>query len=164
MTTETTPDTMSIPTTEGDDNKAIVRRFIEEIFVGGRKDTVDELLADDFVAHTWPSTTGDPKADLKSAIDRAAAGLSDPRFTIDALIAEGDQVAARLTTSATHSGDFMGMPASGKHYEIGEIHWFRLRDGKVVEHWHQIDQMGMMRQLGAGPGAAGPQASGPGTR
>ena len=155
MTTDTTPDTMSIPTIDRDDNKAIVRRFIEEIFVGGRKETVDELLDEGFVAHTWPSTTGDPKADLKAAIDRAAAGLSDARFTIDDLIAEGDSVAARLTTSATQTGAFMGMPPSGKRYEIEEIHWFRLRDGKVVEHWHQFDQLGLMQQLGAMPGATG---------
>ena len=133
--------------------KAIVRRFIEEIFVRGRKDTVDELVADDFVAHTWPSPSGDPKADLKAAIDRAAAGLSDPEFRIDDLIAEGDQVAARLTTGATQTGEFMGMPATNKRYSIEEIHWFRLRDGKVVEHWHQLDQVGMMKQLGGTPGA-----------
>jgi steroid delta-isomerase-like uncharacterized protein len=155
MTTDTTPDTMSVPTTEGDDNKAIVRRFVEEIFLGARKDSVDELLADDFVAHTWPSTTGDPRSDLKAAIDRVARGLSDSTFTIDDLIAEGDQVAVRLTTAATQTGDFMGMPPSGKRYEIEEIHWFRLRDGKVVEHWHQFDQMGMMRQLGAMPAMPG---------
>lgn len=160
MTTDTTPDTMSVPTVETEDNKAIVRRFIEEIFVGGRKDSVDELLADDFVAHTWPSTTGDPKADLKAAIDRVAGGLSDSAFTIDDLLAEGDQVAARLTTAATQTGEFMGMPPSGKRYEIEEIHWFRLRDGKVVEHWHQFDQMGMMRQLGAMPGAGGAPGTG----
>jgi steroid delta-isomerase-like uncharacterized protein len=142
------------------DNRAIVRRFIEEIFVEGRKATVDELLADDFVAHTWPSPTGNPKTDLKAAIDRAAAGLSDPRFTIDDLIAEGDQVAARLTTAATQTGEFMGMPPSNKRYEIEEIHWFRVRDGKVVEHWHQMDQMGMMKQLGATPGAKEPAGAG----
>jgi steroid delta-isomerase-like uncharacterized protein len=142
------------------ENKAIVRRFVEEVFVGGRKDTVDELLADDFVAHTWPSTTGDPKADLKAAIDRTTKGLSDPTFRIDDLIGEGDQVVARLTTSATQTGEFMGMPPSGKRYEIEEIHWFRLRDGKVVEHWHQFDQMGLMKQLGAMPGAKEPATAG----
>jgi steroid delta-isomerase-like uncharacterized protein len=135
-----------------DENKAVVRRFVEEIFVAGRHETVDELLSDDFVAHTWPSMSGDPKADLKAAIDRAAAGLSNAEFTIDDLIAEGDRVAARLTTGATHTGTFMGMPPTGKRYSIEEIHWFRLRDGKVVEHWHQFDQMGMMKQLGAMPG------------
>jgi steroid delta-isomerase-like uncharacterized protein len=133
------------------DNKAIVRRFIDEIFVQGRRATVDELLADDFVAHTWPST-GHPKDDLKGAIDRTSKGLANPTFTIDDMIAEGDQVAVRLTTSATQVGEFMGMPPSGKTYRIEEIHVFRLRDGKVTEHWHQLDQMGLMKQLGALPG------------
>ena len=133
-----------------DDNKAIVRRFIDEMFVQGRKSTVDELLADDFVGHTWPST-GDPKADLKGAIDRTSKGLADGSFTIEDVIAEGDRVAVRLTAAATQVGELMGMPASGKRYEIGEIHWFRLRDGKVTEHWHQFDQVKMMQQLGAMP-------------
>ncbi len=145
--------------TTSDDNKAIVRRFVDEVFIQGRKDSVDELLADDFVAHTWPSTTGDPKADLKAAIDRVGKGLADPEFTVDDLIGEGDQVAARLTTAATQVGPFMGMPPSGKRYTIEEIHWFRLRDGKVVEHWHQMDQVGMMRQLGAMPEPATSGAS-----
>ena len=133
-----------------DDNKALVRRFIDEIFVQGRPEAVDELLADDFVAHTWPST-GDPKDDLKAAIARAQ-GPRGPAFTIEDMIAEGDRVAVRLTAAATQVGEFMGMPPSGKRYEIGEIHIFRLRDGKVVEHWHQFDQMGMMKQLGGDAG------------
>jgi len=137
-----------------EENKEIVRRFVEEIFVQGRKETVDELLDDGFQAHTWPST-GRPKDDLKAAIDRAAAGLSDPDFRIDDMIAEGDDVAVRLTTGATQTGPFMGLPPSDKRYSIEEIHWFRLRDGKVVEHWHQMDTMGLMRQLGASPGGGG---------
>jgi len=71
------------------------------------------------------------------------------------MIAEGDRVAVRLTTGATQVGEFMGMPPSGKRYEIEEIHIFRLRGGKVVEHWHQFDQMGMMRQLGLMPTGRG---------
>ena len=138
-----------------DSNKAIVRRFIDEIFVGGRKETVDELLADDFIAHTGPST-GHPKDDLKAAIDRTSGALDDPRFTIEDLIAEGDRVAVRLTTAATQVGEFMGLPATNKRYEIGEIHIFRLRDGKVTEHWHQLDQMGLMKQLGAMPADRAP--------
>jgi steroid delta-isomerase-like uncharacterized protein len=134
-----------------DENKAIVRRFVDEIFVQGRRETIDELLADDFVAHTWPST-GHPKDDLKNATERAHGALTNPRFTIDDMIAEGDRVAVRLTTGATQTGSFMGMPPTGKSYEISEIHIFRLRDGKVIEHWHQFDQMGMMKQLGAMPG------------
>ncbi len=150
-------------TTTTDDNKAIVRRFVDEVFVQGRYETVDELLADDFVAHTWPSPTGNPRNDLKAAIDRASAGLAGATFRIDDMIAEGDRVAARLTTAATQVGPFMGLPPSGKRYSIEEIHWFRLRDGKVVEHWHQFDQMGLMRQLGAMPDARVPAGAGSGS-
>jgi steroid delta-isomerase-like uncharacterized protein len=133
-----------------DENKAIVRRFVDQIFVQGRAETVDELLDESFVGPTWPST-GNPKADLKAAIERTSKGLADPEFTIEDLVAEGDRVAVRLTSAATQVGEFMGMPGSGKRYSIEEIHVFRLRDGKVVEHWHQFDQMGMMQQLGAMP-------------
>jgi predicted ester cyclase len=69
------------------------------------------------------------------------------------MIGEGDRVAVRLTASATQVGEFMGMPGNGKRYTIGEIHIFRVRDGQIVEHWHQFDQLGMMRQLGAMPGS-----------
>jgi steroid delta-isomerase-like uncharacterized protein len=133
------------------ENKAVVRRFIDEIFVRGRTESVDELLADDFVGHTWPST-GHPKDDLKAAIGRTSKGLTDSAFAVEDVIAEDDRVAVRLTASATQTGELMGMPASGKRYSIGEIHIFRVHDGKVVEHWHQFDQMGMMKQLGAMPG------------
>lgn len=131
-----------------EDNKALVRRFIDEIFVRGDADAVDELVTEDFVPHTWPST-GDGRADLKRAIVRVSKGLADARFTIEDMVAEDDRVAVRVTATATQVGEFMGMPASGKSYAIGEIHIFRIRDGKVSEHWHQFDVPSMMRQLGA---------------
>jgi steroid delta-isomerase-like uncharacterized protein len=133
-----------------EDNKALARRFIQEIFLEGRPESVDELLADDFTPHTWGSTGGG-KQELVAATKRVSAGLADVSMTIDDVIAEGDRVAVRLTSRATQVGPFMGLPPSGKSYEIGEIHIFRIRDGKVVEHWHQADFLGMMRQLGALP-------------
>ena len=136
-------------------NKALVRRFIDEIFVQGKFDSVDELLADDFVPHTWPHS-GDGKADLKGAIERVGKGLTGAKFVIDDMIAEGDEVAVRLTASATQTGPFMGMPASGRSYKIAEIHIFKFRDGKVTDHWHQFDAMGMMQQLK--PPAEAPKA------
>jgi steroid delta-isomerase-like uncharacterized protein len=135
-----------------EDNKAIVRRFVDEIFVRGNASAVDELVAENFVPHTWPHS-GDGRADLKASIERVHAGLADIEFTIEDLLADDDRVAVRLTSGARHVGDFMGMPASGRSYRIGEIHLFRLRDGQVVEHWHQMDTMGLMQQLrGNGPG------------
>jgi steroid delta-isomerase-like uncharacterized protein len=132
-----------------EENKALVRRFIDDVFVNGSVKAVDELLTDDFVAHNWPSTgAGNGKADLKAAIERVSKGLADPKFVIDDLVAEGDRVVARVTSSARQVGPFMGMPGTGKSYSIAEIHIFRIADGKIAEHWHQLDAMGMMQQLG----------------
>lgn len=104
-----------------DENEAIARRFIDETFLEGRAEAVDELLTDDFTPHTWTST-GARKDDLKRTITRVGAGLSDVRMTVEDVIGEGDLVAVRLTASATQSGEFMGLPASGRSYTIGEIH------------------------------------------
>ena len=128
-------------------NKALVQRFITEIFEQGRPGAVDELCADDFIGHTWGNAD---KAGLKAAMARVSKGLADAHFKIDDMIAEGDRVAVRVTASARQVGEFMGLPASGKSYEIGEIHIFRLRDGKVTEHWHEYNPGALMKQLGAG--------------
>lgn len=129
-----------------EENKALVRRFIKEIFEGGRPEAVDELCADDFIGHTWGNAD---KEALKAAMARVAQGLADATFSIEDEIGEGDLVAVRLTASARQVGEFMGMPASGKTYEIGEIHIFRVRDGKVSQHWHQFDSASLMKQLRA---------------
>lgn len=134
-----------------DENKAVIRRFVAEIFVRGDDAAVDELIAPHAVFHTYPFGA-DPRAGMRSAIERVRRGLSDGQFTVHEMVAEGDLVAVRLTTAATQSGPFMGMPPSGRRYEIEELHLFRVRDGQVVEHWHQLDQLGMLRQLGVTPG------------
>jgi steroid delta-isomerase-like uncharacterized protein len=133
-----------------DASKQLIRRFVQEIFVEGRPDSVDELVAPDFESHTWPST-GDGHADLKAAIERVGRALEDVRFEVEDLIAEGDRVVARVTSSARQVGEFMGLPPSGRGYRVEEIHIFRVRDGQVVEHWLQMDTMGMLQQLGAMP-------------
>jgi steroid delta-isomerase-like uncharacterized protein len=132
-------------------NKAVVRRFITEIFEEGRVEAVDELVDPDFVRHAGPAGDTD-REELRAAMDRVSRGLADAAFTIDDMIVEEDRVAVRVTASARQVGEFMGIPPSGRSYTIGEIHIFRVRDGKIAEHWHQADFLGMMRQLGALPG------------
>jgi steroid delta-isomerase-like uncharacterized protein len=132
-------------------NKALVRRFIGEIFEEGRVEALDELVAPDFVRHGGPSGDTD-RDELEGAMQRVSKGLADAAFTIEDMIAENDRVAVRLMSSARQVGEFMGIPPSGRSYTIGEIHIFRVRDGKIAEHWHQADFLGMMRQLGALPG------------
>jgi steroid delta-isomerase-like uncharacterized protein len=130
----------------------LVRRFIDEVFVAGRRDAVDELVTADFVSHPLP---GSGPEVMKGAIDRVSGAISDASFEIQDTVAEGDRVAVRLIASGVHSGTFMGMPASGKRYSIEEIHIFRIADGRVAEHWHQFDSLGMLRQLGLAPGGGG---------
>ncbi len=131
-------------------NSVLVRRFIDDVFVGGRAETIDELLTDDFVSHTLRLPERG-RAPLKAATERVHASLSHVLFDVEDVMADGDRVAVRLTASATPTGDFMGVPASGKRYTIGEMHWFRILDGRIAEHWHQHDALGMMQQLGAFP-------------
>jgi len=141
----------------GTDARDTARRFIQEVFVKGRLEAVDELVTPGFIPHSWGPMPPGP-GPLKEAMKRVAAGLSNNSMTIEDTISEGDKVAVRLTARGTHTGAFMGMPASGKSYEIGEIHIFRIEGGRVAEHWREADMLGMMKQLGAQPQPRGAAA------
>jgi steroid delta-isomerase-like uncharacterized protein len=127
-------------------NKQVVRSFIERVYAELDPDAVDELVADDFESHSFPSDP-DGKTFLRNSTQRMAKALDQIKFNVDDLIAEDDRVVARVAASARQIGEFMGMPASNRSYEISEIHIFRLRDGKIVEHWLEMDTMGLMKQL-----------------
>jgi steroid delta-isomerase-like uncharacterized protein len=129
-------------------NKALVRRFVDEVFVQGSLEAVDELVADDVVFHSLATSGPGPEA-IKAAIGRVSTALAESTMTIHDMIAEEDRVAVRLTSHAVQVGEFMGLAPSGRPFTIGEIHIFRLRDGKIAEHWHEADFVGMLRQLGA---------------
>ena len=133
-----------------DENKRLVKRFVDEVFGQGQLESIDELVAPDFVSHTF-GFTDDGRNQLRAATERVHASLTDVDFAVEDLIAEEDRVAVLLTAGATVVDEFMGVPAAGKSYSIGEIHWFRLADGRIVEHWHQHDALGLMKQLGAAP-------------
>ena len=139
------------------DNKALVRRFIFEIFEQGRVESVDELCAEDFVGHTWGEIDRDG---LKQTMARVTKTLGDVHYTDEYEIAEDDRVAVRVTASAKQIGEIAGQRGTGRRYTIGEIHIFHFRDGKVAEHWHQYDQMGRMKQLNPEPEAAAAMTAG----
>ena len=135
-------------------NKEVAREVIERIFVQGEDAAIDTLIAADFQPHTFgPMPAG--RDGLREGMRRAHAGVSDPEFTIHELIAEGDKVAARLTTSARHTGTFMGIAPTGRRYQIDEIHIFGIRNGQVAEHWHVFDKGDLLRQLTEEPKGGG---------
>jgi predicted ester cyclase len=132
--------------TTPEQNKDIARQVIDRIFVHGEDAAIDELIAPDFVPHTFgPMPPG--REGLRAGMRRAGAGVSEARFELHDEIAEGDRVAVRLTSSARHTGRFMGIDPTGERYSIDEIHIFRIRDGQVIEHWHEFDKMTLMQQL-----------------
>ncbi|MEA2672937.1 MAG: hypothetical protein QOI92_129 [Chloroflexota bacterium] len=131
-------------------NKDVARAVIDRIFMHQEDAAIDELIATDFQPHTFgPMPSG--REGLRAGMKRAGSGLSDVRFTIDDMIAEGDRVAVRLTTGARQTGTFMGLEPTGNRYSIDEIHIFRIRDGQVVEHWHEFDKMALLQQLKGEP-------------
>jgi steroid delta-isomerase-like uncharacterized protein len=135
-------------------NKLLVRRFIDEVFVKGNPEAADKLVTQDFTPHSWGKMPPGVEP-LKQAIRHVHAGLANVSFKIEDIIAEEDKVAVRVTAHAKHTGDFMGLPANGKEYTISETHIFHVRDGKVAEHWRDADMLGMMQQLGALPDPKG---------
>ena len=131
-------------------NKTLLSRLIKEVFNRGNVSVVDELLAPDFVEHEeLPPGIPPGREAVKQLSTIFRSAFPDFKATIDDMIAEGDKVVARQTWSGTHKGEFMGVPPTGKKVSFGVIDIVRIAGGKVVEHWGQMDGMGMMKQLGA---------------
>ena len=132
-------------------NKAIVRRFIEEVQNNQDWDAYDELNDPDFVNLSAPPGVGADRESGKYFLQALAAAYSDARFTIDDMIAEGDRVATKKTMTGTNTGEFMGMPATGKTVTLQYVDILRLRDGRITEHWNCIDTLNWLQQLGVVP-------------
>jgi predicted ester cyclase len=129
-------------------NKAIFRAIPEKVVNTGNLDAADQYFAQDFVDHTAPAGLPNGLAGFKAYITRLRSAFPDLHFTVEDVVAEGETVVVRATARGTMTGDFLEMKATGKTATWTEIHIGRLADGKVVEHWATIDQLGMLQQLG----------------
>ncbi len=123
-----------------EENKALVRREQEELWNHtGNLDAADELFAPDYIAAAKQEA-----ADFRE-------GFPDVVSTIEDLIAEEDKVVARWRARATHRGEYMGIPPTGKEVEFTGISVYRIEAGKIAESWNAEDELGLMRQIGAVP-------------
>ena len=133
-------------------NKALIVRFVEELFNRGNMDIVGEIFAPDFIEHEQlPPGIPIGREGVKVMTTMLRNAFPDFKATIDDILAEGDKVVVRMTWSGTQKGEFMGVPAAGKRVSFGVIDIVRFANGKVVEHWGQMDRMSLMQQLGAIP-------------
>jgi steroid delta-isomerase-like uncharacterized protein len=138
-----------------ENNRTLVRRFLEELFNQRDMAAIDRYLAADYVDHVVPPGIPPTRDGFRQFVGAFFAALPDFRYTIDDMVASDDRVAVRLTAEGTQQGELMGIPATGNHAAWSEMHIGRIANGAIVEHWGQIDNMGMLQQLGVIPAPEG---------
>jgi steroid delta-isomerase-like uncharacterized protein len=133
-----------------EENRALVRRFVEEFWNEGNTATADELMAGDAEIHMPTGEVVDPDG-LKGFAEAWRGSFPDWHSTFEELIAEGDRVAERWTGRGTHRGELQGIPPTGRRVEVPGSVFYRIVGGKIVEFRGQLDLMSLMQQLGAIP-------------
>ena len=133
---------------EQDQNKAIIRRFNEQFIEGGDVAVYDEIVSPNFYNHTaHDGRNPGPEGARFFFTQVLRPAFPDLKVTIHDQFAENDVVVTRKSYEATHRGEFMGIPATGKRVGFAVIDIIRLKDGKYVEHWANADMLGLMSQL-----------------
>lgn len=121
-----------------------------ELLNAGQVDQVGELVTENYLEHDPIPGQGNGR---DGAIDRFSiiVGALAPRFTVEDVISEDDRVVARWTNAGTHVGEFAGIPATGGTFTIAGIDIYRVEGDLLAEHWHVVDQLSMLGQLGLLP-------------
>ncbi len=135
------------------DNKAIVREFIERLYTAGDLSVLDELVAPEYVDHDPPFGATGTTEGWRAMATMIRDAFPDWHSDLHALYAEDDVVVERFTASGTHRGELFGIPPSDVVCMLAGINIFRVRDGKIIERWGCVDEIGMLRQLGVVPAA-----------
>lgn len=134
-----------------EENKALIRRLSDEGWNKGNLNIADELVAANSISHIagYPDIVG-PEG-FKQFVGMYLSAFTNMRWTTEDLIAEGDLVVERWSATATHTGNLMGIPPTGKSATVAGINISKIAKGKVVESWGNFDALGMLQQLGVIP-------------
>ncbi|HEV1996043.1 MAG TPA: ester cyclase [Candidatus Acidoferrum sp.] len=143
-----------------ENNKAIVRRLIEELWNKGNLSLADQLFAPNYEHHdaSSPDFGRGPESEKKRATLYRTA-FPDIRLTIEDIIAEGETVMTRWSCRGTHKGDLSGIAPTGKEFNITGVTIARLSNGKLAEGYVNWDALGLMQQLGVVPELAKAKAA-----
>jgi steroid delta-isomerase-like uncharacterized protein len=134
-----------------EENKAIIRRIVEEAYNKGNLAVVDGITASNYLFHRPGMEVKGREGYKQQIIAGIRTTFPDLHFAINDMFAEEDKVAARYTMTATHKGEFMGIPPTGKKVTVTGISIVHFTGGKQVESWGIMDDLGMMQQMGVVP-------------
>jgi steroid delta-isomerase-like uncharacterized protein len=134
-----------------DELHTLRRRFDDEIVNGHDLDAIPKWFAPDFIDHVEIPGMPSGVEGVRARHAMLFAAMPDIHIAIHDVVAEDDRTAARFTITGTDTGGFMGMPASGKAVVVTGMDFMRFRDGLIVEHWGEMDMMGLLQQLGVLP-------------
>jgi predicted ester cyclase len=134
-----------------EENKAIVRRYLDEAWTKRNVNIIDELMAPDYARYLPGQDKPLDREGQKQRIAGFLKAMPDMVFMVDDLFAEGDRVVFRVTIRGAHQGALMGIAPTGKQLTVTAIDIARLENGKIVDHWGQMDMLGLMRQLDLAP-------------
>jgi steroid delta-isomerase-like uncharacterized protein len=137
-----------------EDNKALVRRFYDEVFNNKNMAGVDAFVAPNVIDHSLPPGAPGEIEGVRQTITMFLTAFPDLHLTLEDIIAEGDKVVVRWTMRGTHQGASLGMPPTGKQFTLPGISLVRLDGGMAAETWVCYDQLVMLQQLGLAPAPA----------
>jgi steroid delta-isomerase-like uncharacterized protein len=141
---------------QSDTNKALVRHFVEEVKNKRHLEQLGDMFRADYREHNGTVASFGPGTEgYSNFLRHLFNAFPEDQVTIEEIVAEGDRVAYRGTESGTHKAEFLGIPATGKSASWTEIQFFRFQDGKVVEHWVDVDLFAWFTQLGVIPPMGG---------
>jgi steroid delta-isomerase-like uncharacterized protein len=135
-------------------SRSLVGRFYDEVLNGRSLEVIDEIAAEDYIENDPLPGQGEGRSGLRDRVSMLVGAL-EARFTVEDVVSEGDRVVVRWRNRGTHVEPFLGLPASGRPFDIAGIDIYRVADGRLAEHWHVVDQLAMLTQLGFIPAAEG---------
>ncbi len=133
------------------DNKRVIRMFVEDVINQGRLERADDLVLENFVELDPLPGQAQGRAGLKEVIGRIRSAFPNIHWTVDEMVAEDDKVFSRFTWTGTHRGEFLGIPATGRQITVKGMVIDRLEAGRMADSRILMDTLGMMQQLGALP-------------
>lgn len=138
-------------------NKALISRYLEEVWSHGRAEAIDELVDDAFTLRALQGSSGRPQViargitNLKQSVATYRYAFPDLQLGPEMMIAEGDQVLVQWSATATHLEAFRGILPTGKRVNYTGFNLYRVSAGKIVDELYLRERIGLLQQIGVAP-------------